>query len=149
MLALLHLAVYLLTYLSDPTNATHVNCTWAGPGPNGPRSYGYTTFCQADVHFTDDLHAEFRCKIVLGTAKVADWGYLRKNVLEVATPCNGGGYGNENDCSYASWGLCLRDEAGSATSSTDCLFFERFDDCEWPGEFTRASLPRKVTIWYA
>lgn len=74
---------------------------------------------------------------------VADWGYLQPRTLELATPCNGGGYAP--DCSLSHWAVCPNNEA--AVVGWNCYYWSEWDDCEWPKLFAPENVPKVLDIY--
>lgn len=120
--------------------ADHVTCAASNVG-NEPEHANFSVFCVANRHQIDEFHTRFLCNGHEGT-KVADWGYLRSQVLEVGTPCNGGGFANQ--CDHAAWGVCLQQQQEGRV----CLYLNLWNDCEWPKLFSTSTLPDSVTVWY-
>lgn len=140
---MLHLALLASLALATLplTTANHVTCSWDGPGQD-PEKAGFAKYCEADQRKDDLTHVTFPCGIYQNT--VADWGYLAKDTLEFATPCNGDGYGSDDDCQHQLWGVCVASRTGK---TRECLYMSKDDDCQWPVTFTLKTLPEKVIIY--
>lgn len=143
--------VFVATALSlSPALANHFFCNWDGPGADVPEKYNYERYCSAIQTWADDTHATYTCE--LSGVKVADWGYLQEGVLEIATPCNGGGYGDKHECSSHNWAACVNLSNVNSTHKVNlfpwkCYYFSRHDDCQWPTAFTKSELPETVVIY--
>lgn len=154
MLAVLTILLALVTLFSTTVLADHHVCGWTGPGPGDPAKYGFKQYCIAARNRVEvynrhrnanDLYIEYLCK---DTGKrVADWNVLTDYTLELATPCNGGGYSKKH-CLGDIWSMCLSNSSNSDFTVASCFYIVAHDDCEWPGEFSEASLPQLIGIFY-
>ncbi|PWN24465.1 hypothetical protein BDZ90DRAFT_124800 [Jaminaea rosea] len=130
--------------------ADHHTCEWQGPGTLSPEKYGYILFCRAPITILNTTHAEYVCPSVYWLRiMVADYGFLRPETLEVATPCGHKGFARGSQCDYHTWGVCDAPSDRTRDPSTfNCKFIGRKDDCEWPVTFpTSAYAPVSVDIW--
>lgn len=144
--------LFLLTSLICSACADHLICDDAGAGDGKPDAHGFSKFCDADpkVHryggFNNSVFAQYFCNNT--DIRVADWNVLRQGILEVGTPCNGGGYARKTACQFSFWAACVSGgEIGVYT--TRCRYFGQWNDCEWPGPFANENvIPTSMTIWH-
>lgn len=146
------LLLTILLLLISLAQANHSVCGWTGPGPGDPTKYNFTLYCWAnriEILSVKEGHPD-RARYVCDHRRVADWNYLRgdpTHVLELGTPCNGGGWARKGrHCPAENWSACLANNSVTA-AITQCYYYTAYNDCEWPGTFTIDSLPRFLGIF--
>lgn len=110
---------FALAALFSHTQAKHRACSWHDKGITDPISHGYSPFCTArrnDIVGPD--HSEYKCLENKGIV-VADYGFLRNDVLEYRTPHGHGGYDSDSQIKY--YGVCIGD---NTTEEGKQLHFE-------------------------
>lgn len=144
--------LFLLTGLISSASADHLLCDDPGPGDGKPDAHGFTKFCDTkrDVYLSggpdNRAYAQYICNNT--EIRVADWNVLRAGILEVGTPCNGGGYAKKTACGYVTWSVCVHGGLIGA-KTTKCRYFDRYNDCEWPEPFQGDDLiPTTMSIWH-
>ncbi|PWN24430.1 hypothetical protein BDZ90DRAFT_263273 [Jaminaea rosea] len=129
------------------TASNHVTCSWDGPGAHvDPTKHNFTLYCKAEGYrFDVPGFAAYICEKeeAIWDNRVADYGFLREETLEMRTACNGDGFAGDK-CRFSNWGICIPDEHGAG----ECKYVNKFDDCEWPQTFKWAKAPRYVSIYY-
>lgn len=149
------LGALLLLLHGKHISADHHVCTWGGPGPLSPSSYGFAHFGEAGVDKINDTHASYTTPFpgnALVKVQVADYGFLAPRTLEFATACGGKGYAGNgliNYCiTYKVWAVCLG-KAGSGVDpkAVNCRYLAAKDDCSWPDQFDADKIPQSVDIW--
>lgn len=150
------IAILLNMGLMATVGANHAKCYWTGPGSGTPEQQKFTAFCSAapmrlpdnQTHSDHGQVIAYRCGGTDSGPYVADWNNLKEDVLELASPCNGPGGGYSNDCSYGLWAACLKDFTDPTTKKKDpCVFWRKWDDCEWPSTMGSAQLPAAIEIY--
>ncbi|PWN29774.1 hypothetical protein BDZ90DRAFT_230620 [Jaminaea rosea] len=139
-----------LLLLTSLVVATHHVCTWKDAGPDSPATYWYEHYCTATPQVSNDSHARYYCPKNQGNGDfVADYGYLKAETINFASPCSFNGYFKfRHDCHWPYIGVCIG-EAGPTVdeSKISCLYMSSKDDCEWPDRFPAGTYPAKVDIW--
>ncbi|PWN24452.1 hypothetical protein BDZ90DRAFT_124579 [Jaminaea rosea] len=142
----MRLAIAYVLVAALMVQADHYTCNWQDQGVLSPATYGYELYCRASAKFLNTTNAEYYCPAGPGyILKVADYGFLAPETLEIRSPCAKNGFAN--DCSWLYWGVC---DAPSDQKSADpfhCKYLGRHDDCSWPTKFAAGTEPATLDIW--